>query len=963
MAATAASYGHSAGPSARPMTNSPTKPIVSSRMPSSRDEKGATASSKNSPSKKKITMKKTRLPEVGPMIRDLENNVVHITGKLLGQGGFARVYQVQGPDGKAMAFKAIMKEALLHQRKNRQKVLAEILIHRSLHHPNIVHFIDLFQDEANVYFKLELCSNGSMNDMIRTRGPCSDEEARFYMIQIIAGTKFMHMNHVIHRDLKLGNIFLDSNMNTKIGDFGLAALLKDPEERKKTMCGTPNYIAPEILYEGNGNGHSFEVDIWSVGVILFTLLSGKPPFQTTSVPAIYEKIRKNEYTIPDHVRPEACDLIRSILTPDPSQRPSLVEIMNHPWFTVGKVPLHVPSTATRSTPSLTLPRTMEESLRNFETLKKLSGWRDDADDEVEEEEMTDEQRRQSAKEKRRAQERAEDDREKMDREFENAIQPGSSLAGFLQLGKKALSKAPDATGPLRPKSLTGLSRQISALSLSRQQGNSMAANMAIGSTGKGGYEDSPQNALFSGNADKENANSPMDARMMPPPTALSHVRSRGDLAGAAAAEERRMLSQKARLVAAMTGSGSGGSLASIASGQTRPDSRHSVQTPVAISDDIKDSEDCMELASLDIMVQNLDNALESFQERSRFVPIDQVSRETKIQLAVRPDPLNANRMRPRSPKAYIICWLDEMDKYGLGYALSDGTIGVYLKDESSIATNASRTHFDHVARLHDTRGYLARPDNYAIPQSGHPGDSMSRDVQRKFKILGYFEDKIDARLEGFDLPLDDRGRSSDMPFIWRWYRCLQAIVFRLSTSTVQFNFYDHVKLLFSNHGLVLTAIVPSKSGDEAQMIRTWTMDEFIDIAEKTRSTREQVDQRLRSPFEREEDQNEEDLYPLAITTPEERKLVRSLIAKVKYARDTMIKIASKDQAATITTLGGPTTSSALNTPTLQTKSSIIHTSAAKSSTTRTRSGSTATLPRSNSGQSINSIASSVRRGI
>lgn len=955
MAATAASYGLSAGPSARPMTTSPTKPISSSRKPSSRDEKA-------SPTKKKIMMKKSKLPEVGPTIHDIENNVVHVTGKLLGQGGFARVYQVQGPDGNAMAFKAINKEALLHQRKNRSKVLAEILIHRSLHHPNIVHFVDLFQDEANVYFKLELCSNGSMNDMIRTRGPCSDEEARFYMVQIIAGTKFMHMNHVIHRDLKLGNIFLDSNMNTKIGDFGLAALLKDPEERKKTMCGTPNYIAPEILYEGNGNGHSFEVDIWSVGVILYTLLAGKPPFQTNSVPAIYEKIRKNEYTIPDHVRPEACDLIRSILTPDPSQRPSLVEIMNHPWFTVGKVPLHVSSSATKISPSLDLPRTMKESMQNLETLKRRSNWRDDADDEVEEEEMTEEQRKQSAKEKRRAQERAEDERERMDKEFEIAIQPGSSLAGFLKLGKKALSKAPDATGPLRPKSLTGLSRQISALSLSRQHGNSMAANMAIG---KGGYEEPAHGALFSGNADKENANSPMDARMMPPPTALSHVRSRGDLASAAAADERRMLSQKARLVAAMTGSGSGGSLASVASGQARPDSRYSAQAPIAITDDTKDADGCIELANLDVMVQNLDEALESFQERTRFVPSDRASRETKIALAVRPDAMNHNRMRPRSPKAYIICWLDEMDKYGLGYALSDGTIGVYLKDESSIATNANRTHFDHVARLHDSRGYQARPENYVIPQSGPVGDSMSRDIQRKYKILGYFEDKIDARLEGFDLPLDDRGRISEMPFIWRWYRCLQAIVFRLSTSTVQFNFYDHIKLLFSNDGLVLTAIVPSKSADEAQTIRTWTMEEFIDIAEKTRSAREQVNQRLTSAYEKVDDRDEEE-YPLAVTTPEERKLVRSLIAKVKYARDTMIKIASKDATA-ISTLGGPTTSSALNsqqnTPTLQTKSSIISASAIKSSAARTRAGSTATLPRSNSGQSINSIASSKRRAL
>ena len=102
------------------------------------------------------------------------------------------------------------------------------------------------------------------------------------MIQILAGIQNMHNNSIIHRDLKLGNVFLDKHMKVKIGDFGLAALLKYPEERKKTVCGTPNYIAPEILYD-QGEGHSFEVDIWSVGVILYTLLVGRPPFQTSNV--------------------------------------------------------------------------------------------------------------------------------------------------------------------------------------------------------------------------------------------------------------------------------------------------------------------------------------------------------------------------------------------------------------------------------------------------------------------------------------------------------------------------------------------------------------------------------------------------------------------------------------------------------------------------------------------------------
>lgn len=105
--------------------------------------------------------------------------------------------------------------------------------------------------------------------------------------------------------------------------------------------------------------------------------------------------------------------------------------MNHPWFTSGPIPLHIPSTAARYPPHLGLVYDEEETLKNMATLKAMTGWRDDADDEVEEEEMSDEERRRTAREKRKAQEKAEDDQERMDIEFERAIQPGSSLAAFL----------------------------------------------------------------------------------------------------------------------------------------------------------------------------------------------------------------------------------------------------------------------------------------------------------------------------------------------------------------------------------------------------------------------------------------------------------------------------------------------------------------------------------------------------
>lgn len=166
------------------------------------------------------------------------------------------------------------------------QLYAEIKIHRSLAHPNIVRFQECFEDDDNVYMTLELCTSGSLMDMLRRRRRFSECEARFFLVQLIGACHYMHIHQVIHRDLKLGNLFLDSNMNIKVGDFGLAALIENPGERKKTICGTPNYIAPEVLFD-TANGHSFEVDTWSIGVILYTLVIGRPPFQTKDVKEIY----------------------------------------------------------------------------------------------------------------------------------------------------------------------------------------------------------------------------------------------------------------------------------------------------------------------------------------------------------------------------------------------------------------------------------------------------------------------------------------------------------------------------------------------------------------------------------------------------------------------------------------------------------------------------------------------------
>jgi polo-like kinase 1 len=256
-------------------------------------------------------------------------------GRLLGKGGFAKCYQVTNLDNKRVLAAKVMAKNALTKSRARQKLISEIKIHKSLQHQHIVNFEHVFEDQENVYILLELCTNQTLNELLKRRKRLTELEVQCYLMQLIPALKHLHSNRIIHRDLKLGNLFLSDKMEIKVGDFGLATKVEFEGEKKKTICGTPNYIAPEVL---DGKiGHSYEVDNWSLGVIVYTLLVGKPPFETSDVKSTYKKIRMNSYSFPDHVplSDAAKSMISKILTLEPSKRLSLDEMLEHPFLKNG----------------------------------------------------------------------------------------------------------------------------------------------------------------------------------------------------------------------------------------------------------------------------------------------------------------------------------------------------------------------------------------------------------------------------------------------------------------------------------------------------------------------------------------------------------------------------------------------------------------------------------------------------
>lgn len=272
-------------------------------------------------------------------IKDLNRKSTFTLLKLLGKGSFGKCYLVeQKGRNKRYACKIVPKYKFKNKTRWRM-IKGEVIIHSSLRHKHIVTFHRVFEDSCLMYTLQELCMNGTLWHVQKKRKYITATEARYYVRQILAGVEYLHKRRVVHGDLKLSNIFIDKEMKVKIGDFGLADFV-EKNGSIRAICGTPNYMAPEIIEK---RGHNFNADIWAIGCILYYLLVGKPPFQGVSETTVFNRIRSCDVLVyQPGVRRLATDCFKRIFQIDQFKRPSASQLLNFDFFRKGFTPHTLP---------------------------------------------------------------------------------------------------------------------------------------------------------------------------------------------------------------------------------------------------------------------------------------------------------------------------------------------------------------------------------------------------------------------------------------------------------------------------------------------------------------------------------------------------------------------------------------------------------------------------------------------
>ena len=250
-------------------------------------------------------------------------------GRLVGKGAYGKVnVGLHVCSGKLVAIKSFNKNKI-NTEKAKTKILHETTILKNLNHPNVVKFYETFESNNHILIIMEYISCGDLLTFVRKRTKLSEKVAKFIFRQIIEALQYIHSKNIIHRDIKLDNILIDLNNTIKLCDFGVSKEIRN-NLPIYDQCGTPAYIAPEILRNEGFQG--FSADIWSAGIVLYAMVQGKVPFFTKEVQDLYMMITKNSYSPLEGVSKELEDLISKLLDKNPQTRITSEEILKHPWM-------------------------------------------------------------------------------------------------------------------------------------------------------------------------------------------------------------------------------------------------------------------------------------------------------------------------------------------------------------------------------------------------------------------------------------------------------------------------------------------------------------------------------------------------------------------------------------------------------------------------------------------------------
>jgi serine/threonine protein kinase len=252
--------------------------------------------------------------------------------KVIGKGGFGRVLLVEKKDTKKVYAMKVLKKGVIAARGEIEHTRTEKSVLSKLDHPFLAKLHWSFQTDENLYFIMDFINGGELFHHLSIEKRFSDDRARFYAAEIVSGMEYLHSHGVIYRDLKPENLLLSQKGHIIMTDFGLSKEgLHAEDARTATFCGTPEYLAPEII---KGEDYTKSIDWWSVGTLIYEMLTGLPPFYTDDEENMYHKIMTAEIDFGKPVfTEEAKDIIRKFLNRDPEQRlQDSQEIKAHPWF-------------------------------------------------------------------------------------------------------------------------------------------------------------------------------------------------------------------------------------------------------------------------------------------------------------------------------------------------------------------------------------------------------------------------------------------------------------------------------------------------------------------------------------------------------------------------------------------------------------------------------------------------------